>query len=244
MSRLVFTFMLLLAGAVHAQDRPDLYAATHLVTGREMVTRIDGLAAGLRDVLVKLSGDPALLDADVAAVAPDLLESYFYLDRMSDLPHHDEQGTRDRPYFLHMEFAPAKVDALLLKFGDHVWHGRPRLQVRLAITDQSGVHYKMTSDGDDDERHRQGLAAAAERFGVRLLLVADKVSADPPLPDAMRIDGDMHWSDADFGWVGTWRSGDRKWGIKGVSFDAAYRNLVLGAMAIATGHAIPDQAAQ
>ena len=172
------------------------------------------------------------------------IQDYYYLDRMSDLPHHDEQGTRERPYFLTLAFDPARIDALLAALGERPWLTRPRLQIRLSIRDASGVTYPLTADGDDDERHRQGLAAAARKFGMRLALRSEKAAADPKLSDALLIEGEIIWSDADFGWVGKWRAGDTTWGIKGVSFDAAYRNLVLGAMAIASGHQLPVQAAQ
>ena len=112
--------LLLLTGPAVAQIGPDLYHAETLVTGREMPGRMDGAAAGLRDVLVKLTGNPALLtDARIANIDPiGLIQDFYYLDRMSDLPHHDEQGTRERPYFLNIAFDPTRIEALLAKLGE------------------------------------------------------------------------------------------------------------------------------
>ena len=109
---------LLVARAV---DDPALSEATAIVTGTREETRAEGFAHALRDVLVKRSGNPGLLyDARVEpleANAADLVEDYIYLDRMSDQPRHDEQGTRDRPYTLVVRFAPEKIDAALAELG-------------------------------------------------------------------------------------------------------------------------------
>ena len=95
-------------------------------------TAVQLLARCLRDVLVAASGNPAWLDDPrVDRLAPDpgaLLQDLAYLDRMSDQPRHDEQGTRDRPYDLIAWFDPAHVDALLAQLGDRPWRGeRPAL---------------------------------------------------------------------------------------------------------------------
>lgn len=245
--------------AATAQTRDDraFCEGTAIVTGTREDTRAEGLAHALRDVLVKRSGDPGLLhdprvDA-LTAKAADMVEDYLYLDRMSDLPKHDEQGTRDRPYNLIARFVPAKVDAALAELGDRPWLAeRPKLLVRITITDKRGS-YPLTADGDNDERHRQALLAAASRYGMPLVLVPlDKANVEAALPDALLVTGTLRWSDADPGWIGAWRtggdpgaeanaSGINAWGIRGVSFDEAYRNLVWGAMAIASGHPLPRE---
>lgn len=71
-----------------------LYAGRAIVTGTDDRQRRDGFKRCLRDVLVKRSGDPALLDDPrVAALAPEperLAEDFDYQDRMSDIALHDE----------------------------------------------------------------------------------------------------------------------------------------------------------
>jgi hypothetical protein len=240
MIRWLGVVLLLLPFAAAAQD--SLLESRTIVTGTRVETRVEGLALGLRDVLAKRSGDPALLDdprVDTFS-APEMVEDYLYLDRMSDLPRHDEQGSRDRPFVLVAHFSGEKVDAALTDLGEKPWlDERPKLLVRVAITDLTST-YPLTSDGDNDERHRQALFAAAERYGMHLVLMPLALAnAVVKYPGAMPVSGALRWSDADYGWVGAWRSGDHAWGIKGVSFDEAYRNLVQGAMAIASGHDLP-----
>ena len=237
--------------AAQTPDGRTLCEGTAIVTGTREDTRAEGLTHALRDVLVKRSGDPGLLHDPrvdpMVAKAADMVEDYLYLDRLSDQPRHDEQGTRDRPYTLIARFSPEKIDAALAELGDKPWlDARPPLLVRIEITDSKRGRYPLTADGDDDERHRQALLAAALRYGMHLVLVPKNRANDAAaVPDALTVTGTLRWSDADPGWAGTWHvagqrgSETRSWGIAGVSFDEAYRDLVWGAMAIATGHALP-----
>jgi hypothetical protein len=239
------TSLALFAAAVQARDDQALCEGTAIVTGTGEGTRAEGLDHALRDVLVKRSGDPGLpRDPRVdplAAKAADRVEDYLYLDRMSDLPKHDEQGTRDRPYTLVARFSPQKIDAALAEPGDRPWLAeRPTLLVRIEIADNKGGRFPLTADGDNDERHRQALLAAATRYGMHLVLPPlAGATADARVPDALLVTGTLRWSNADPGWTGAWRADGKAWEIKGVSFDEAYRDLVWGAMAIASGHALP-----
>jgi hypothetical protein len=235
----------MLVSEARSQDYPALSEATAIVTGTRQDTRGEALARELRDVLVKRSGNPALLHDPrvdpLAATAGDMVEDFLYLDRLSDQPKHDEQGTRDRPYTLIGRFSPAKIDAALAALGDHPWlAARPKLVVRIMITDKRSS-FPLTADGDNDERHRQALLAASIRYGMHLVLMpADKMNDDASIPDSLVVTGRLKWSDSDPGWVGQWHAnGDRDWGIGGVSFDEAFRNLVQGAIAIGSGHALP-----
>jgi hypothetical protein len=232
-----------------ARDDGALCEGTAIVTGTREDTRSEGLARALRDVLVKRSGDPGLLrDPRVDPLEPkaaDMVADYLYLDRMSGEPKHDEQGTRDRPYTLIARFAPAKIDAALAELGDRPWLAeRPKLLVRVMITDSKRASFPLAADGDNDERQRQALLAAALRYGMRVVLEPAGAPAVDAPADALLVTGTLRWSDTDPGWAGAWRAaGDRgqdvTWGIKGVSFDEAFRDLVWGAMAIASGHALP-----
>jgi hypothetical protein len=243
--------ILFLAPDAQARDDSALCEGSAIVTGTREETRAEGLARAFRDVLVKRSGDPALLHdprADpLAANAAELVDDYIYLDRMTDEPKHDEQGTYDRPYTLIVRFAPAKIDAALTQLGVAPWlDERPKLLVRVMITDRKGGHFPLTASGDNDERFRQALLAASLRYGMHIVL-PPPASFDEAASAARVLDvsGTLRWSDSDPGWTGSWHlAGEpgadvRAWTIKGVSFDDAFRNLVWGAMAIASGHTLP-----
>src|SRR5947209_14947902 len=86
----------------------DLYRAQTIVTGTGEANRVEALGPLLEEVLVKVSGaqklagDPRL--APLKATAKELVSEYSYHDQMSGIPIHDEQGTRDRPYDLTVDF--------------------------------------------------------------------------------------------------------------------------------------------
>src|ERR1700757_3360650 len=93
-------------GAACAAD--DLYRAQTILTGQGEANRMIGFAACLQDVLIKVSG--ALKLAGDARLKPykaragDFVKTYRYHDKMSGTPVRDEQGTRDRPYDLFVDF--------------------------------------------------------------------------------------------------------------------------------------------
>jgi hypothetical protein len=243
MIRLLVALLLLLApiGARAAAIASAFYEGRAYVTGTRAETRGDALLTALRRVLVKVSGNPAWAeDERVTALAPLLgamTLDIAYLDRMTDTPHHDEQGTRDRPYDLIAHFDPVRVDAALILLGDAPWTApRPRVSVRVVIHDHE-QSFKLTADAETDERHRQALLAAAERFGMQVAVGLDGQAA-PAAP--VVLDGVLTWSDQAFGWVADWRSagvvGEARWGVSGVSFDEAYRAGLGGVAARLSGH--------
>ena len=193
-------------------------------------------------VLAKASGNPAWLDDARARQADPMtaLRSLAYLDRMSDQPKHDEQGSRDRPYDLVAAFDPAAIDAALRGWGDAPWDGpRPVLAVAVTIRTRRGDTIAMHADTDSDERHRAALLAAADRFGVALAIPAVLLPVPPPAGSPVLV-GHMVWSDAEFGWVGEWTldwgGAVHRWGERGVGFDAAYRDAIAGAVRVLSGH--------
>ena len=228
----------LLPLAAHAQA--DLYAATAIVTGTDDRMRLEGFDRCLRQVLVKLTGDPALADDPrVAAFEPaamELAEDFAYRDRMSDQLMHDEQGARDRPYDLTVHFSPARLAPVLRSLGAAPWPGpRPTLILRVAITGRDGTAYPLTADAAPDERVREAAMAAGERYAMRVAFV-DAEGAAPDIPGAVEVQGTLAWTPSAFGWVGAWRlrgaaRPEFGWGISGVSFDEAMRDAVRGAMA-------------
>ena len=223
-----------------------LYEAQAITTGTDSRERPAALAACLAQVLAKVSGNPALLDdprvSALGPAAPGLLAGFAYLDRTGNLPKHDEQGTRDRPYDLLARFDPAGIDAALFGLGEVPWlvhRDRPWVFADISIAPRGGgPALSLLADTDGDERHRAALLAAADRFGLPVLLRPSDGAA-PAAPATLR--GRIAW--AGDGWDGAWTlhwaGRQRAWSIRGVSFDEAYRNAAAGAAAALSGHGLP-----
>ncbi len=117
--------------ALTVQDQLEgdpVYTGQAVVTGTDNRDRPRGLGLCLGEVLIKASGDPNLLSAPgfaaLRAEAASMVLAISYHDRMSALPKHDEQGTRDRPFTLTALFDKAKIAAALNQLGSAVWTGR------------------------------------------------------------------------------------------------------------------------
>lgn len=210
----------------------ELYQATVVISGTSEARRVLGFALCLKDVLVKVSGDPRLLDdarvEGLAGHAAELMAGLSYRDRLSGKPIHDEQGTYDRPHDLTCDFDPAKINATLKTLGAKPWlAARPRIVVLLGIRDRKATAETLAEDstGTSDADMRVSLAAAAEQFGLPVQLPkqaalagAALTAATLPGIEAAKLDamakhsgGDlalsasMVWSDKALGWVTDWR---------------------------------------
>ena len=138
--------LLLIFAAVHvpgvdvaaAGTALNIYQARTIVTGQREETRGPGFEQCLEDVLVKVSGDPLVLtDPAIAGMkghAASYVAEFRYGDRMEGIPIHDEQGSRDRPYDLTVDFQADQIDAALRSLGREPWTApRPRLVVFLGV---------------------------------------------------------------------------------------------------------------
>jgi hypothetical protein len=263
---LLFPFIVCNASAASAPL--DLYQVNAIVTGTGEVNRGIGFALALKDVLVKVSGDPRLLDdARVNALAKraaDYVQEFSYRDRMEGIPIHDEQGSHDRPHDLTTLFVPEKIDALLATLGSRPWAGaRPTLTVILDVR-HAARSFLLSSDGAAGIDMRDSLANASRLVGIPVTLPSDAAllasgasemqgNLDPVAVKRLTADaggsyaliGSLVWSDKDLGWVADWRLAaegrDYRWSIRGVSFDDAFRNAVRGAAQVLSGSGNPDQ---
>ena len=253
------------AGTAHADD---LYTATTVVTGQMEENRWPGMAICLQDVLVRVSGDPRLIDDPATTAlrsnAAALVGTFHYRERMAGTPYHDEQGTRERPFDLTVSFQPVKIDGVLRSLGREPWTApRPRVVVFLDV--QNGdIRYTLASDGDRCLGQRQAFAAASGRYALPIEIPSAAVlaaagfdyatlaSADPrSLYQAAKASGGdvallgtLTWSDKALGWIADWRmaSSDQTvhWQISGVNFDEAFRNAVRGAAQVLSGNGQPE----
>jgi uncharacterized protein len=243
-----------------------LYEAQAIVTGQREPERLGALPDCLEDVLVKVSGDSRLIGdrrlAPLKAQAADFVSSFRYHDRMSGIPVHDEQGTRDRPYDLIVRFDAPKIDAALRSLGLEPWTGpRPRLAVFIGVHN-GPVPYMVASDGERGLEQRLSLDAAAYKRGLSIALPNSSMLAGAGVRfdrlatiDAQRwsalgkdaggdaaLIGTLYWIAQEFGWRADWRlvfKGDHRWRMRAATFDVAFRNAMEGSAGILSGHGEP-----
>jgi hypothetical protein len=247
----------LLCATIVAAQGADIYQSKTIVTGQEMPSRLTGFATCLADVLVKVSGDPRLLGdprvAELATHAADYVAAYRYHDRLEGIPIHDEQGSRDRPYDLTATFDQAKIDRALSELGSKPWAGkRPVLAMFIAVR-LGSVTYLLAQDGAHGVDQRDSLAAVSWQMGVPVVLPSGALLAEAglnfeTLPKAdeskltalagklggdLALAGTLVWDRGSLGWAADWRlmtpAEDRRWQIRDVNFDDAFRSAVRGA---------------
>jgi hypothetical protein len=245
----------------------DLYRAKVTVTGQGEANRIFGFGACLEDVLIKvsgalkLSGDPRL--AAYKSKAKDFVTGFSYRDQFFGKPIRDEQGTRDRPYDLTVEFEESRINDILRAFGLKPWLSqRPRLAVFVAM-EQGPRNYIVTADGTQSDLQRDALLAAADKRGMDIVLPGTAALAKsnmtgaelrtPPFPALAPIAaeqggevvlvGRLVWDDRDLGWATQWQMdwGGRthRWQVRGVTFDEAFRRGIGSAAQILSGNGDP-----
>jgi hypothetical protein len=254
------------AGAMAAAGA-DLYRARAIVTGQGEANRIVGFASCLEDVLIKVSGAQKLAGdrrlAPYKSNAKNFVRAFSYRDQMSGKPTRDEQGTRDRPYDLTVDFEDRKIDDLLEALGLKPWLShRPRLAV-LVEMEQGLKNYIVTADGAQSDLQRDSLLAAADRRGMGIVLPSAQALAKSSLhgaeletvppstlaPVAAELGGEVAlvgrlvWDDRKLGWATQWRMDwhgrTHRWQVRGVTFDEAFRRGIGGAAQVLSGNGDP-----
>ncbi|MHB8733616.1 MAG: DUF2066 domain-containing protein [bacterium] len=244
-----------------AQPSDDLYQATVIVTGTDTRSRPIGFAQALRNVLVNVTGEPRLRNdprvSARAAHAGASVASYSYVDRMAGRPVHDEQGTRDRPYNLTVKFIPARIDKMIAALGQRPWRGARPVVVPVLAVRIGTASYLLSAESQDGAAQRASFADMARDFDLTVRFPTDADFAawgiHPgrfPAPQKTAasnqafVTGTLEFNESLPGWVGTWRwrwrGTDYAWGIKGVSFDEAFRDICRGVLRVASGHGAPD----
>ena len=251
------------SGGVRAADLGELYTSKAITTGTGEKNRKLGFRDCLDRILVRVSGDPrlpALPEVEaLRARAGDFVASFSYLDRLAGRPIHDEQGTYDRPHDLTCHYAPEALDPLLTQLGSRPWLGkRPRLTIFLDV-ERNGKWLRVVADDMRDLAMRDSFALGAEQLAMRVTFPTRAVASrlgpkELKSPDGLiaaaqasggdrALSGELHWSDADLGWVAIWRLADEgrayDWTVRGVNFDEAFRVALRGAMQILSGNGAP-----
>jgi hypothetical protein len=244
-----------------AQDTGELYQAVAIVTGTDMRSRPSGFAHALREVLVKVSGEPRLLRdprvAELAAHADALVLSFDYVDQLAGIPRHDDQGTYDRPHDLTVRFDSARIDEALAALGERPWRdARPAIVPVLSVRG-FGATYLLSAEAPAGAEKRDAFASVAGEYGMRVQFPTEAELAAwgvttggfpaphaASSPDRALVAGTLAFQEALPGWVGSWhmrwRDVDYAWQISGVNFDEAFRDIVRGVVRVASGHGSPD----
>ncbi|KRR28081.1 hypothetical protein CQ14_31775 [Bradyrhizobium lablabi] len=241
----------------------ELYRTKVTVTGQGEANRIAGFATCLEDVLIKVSGAQKLAGdrrlAPYKSKAKDFVTTFSYRDQFLGKPIRDEQGTRDRPYDLTVDFEESKIDEILKKLGLKPWLShRPVLAVFVAM-EQGPRNYIVTIDGALSDLQRDALLAAADKRGMLIVLPGGAALAKSningetlgtmPLsalaPVAAEQDaeavliGRLVWDDRQLGWTTQWQidwaGQTHRWQVRGVTFDEAFRRGIGGAAQILSG---------
>jgi hypothetical protein len=255
-------------GQAAEPDIAGLYSAKTVVTGTREETRLKGFQECLRSVFLKVTGDQRILDdpgfAPILAKATDFVAAHHYHDRMSGIPTHDEQGTRDRPFDLTCDFLPEKVDAALASLDRKPWLApRPRIALFVSVRNGPVAFVLAADDRKQGVSMREAFADAAGALAIPVLFPKKQdlkqVGLDPgtlprtgmPMLDAFAgeiggsraLAGSIVWSDRDLGWIAEWRLFDGKgtaiWQVRAASFDKAFRNAMRGAAQILSGNGDP-----
>ncbi|MBR1121139.1 DUF2066 domain-containing protein [Bradyrhizobium lablabi] len=252
----VTAFLIWCAGAM-AANAADLYRTKTVVTGQGEANRLIGFGRCLEDVLIKVSGAQKLAGDRRLAVhksnAKDFVKAFSYRDQFEGKPIRDEQGTRDRPYDLTVDFDEKKIDDLLGKLGLKPWLSpRPRLFV-LAEMEQGARKFFVTADGAKSDLQRDALLDAADRRGMAIVLPPKEIEArgtwagrfEAPAGEGpiLPLTGHLVWDDRALGWATDWelqwQGRPHRWQVRGVTFDEAFRRGLGGAAQILSGNGDP-----
>jgi uncharacterized protein len=261
---IALTVALACCSGTMAAAADDLYRAQATVTGQGEANRMIGFASCLEDVLIKVSGAPKLAGDRRLAVyksnAKDLVRAFRYRDQMSGTPTRDEQGTRDRPYDLIVDFDEKKIDDLLRALRLKPWLShRPILAVFVEMQ-QGPKKYLVTADTDQSALQREALFAAAARRGMSIVLPGAAALAESSINGAefgttrssalgsvaarqggeVVLIGRLVWVDRELGWATQWQMDwqgrPHRWRVRGITFDEAFRRGIGGAAQILSGN--------
>jgi hypothetical protein len=256
----VLLTLVLVCGPARAGAPAELYHAEAVVTGTGEPERIRGFREGLTEVLVKLTGDHRLVGdprlAEMLRAPARWVARFEYEDRMKNLPVHDEQGTRERPHFLRMQFGAALLNAELDRLGYLRWEDRPAVAVWLAIRTEARS-YVLRSSGPEGYGQRTSLLGSAKRRGLDVVLPAltgagesvtfDDIAAEnlAELKAASKdgsalLSGILSAAEGGY-WNIEWRLShqdrSRRWSETGVTFDVALLNGLDAAALVLSGKA-------
>jgi hypothetical protein len=195
--------------------------------------------------------------AELAAHADRFVTYFDYVDLMAGRPHHDDQGTYDRPHRLTVIFDPVRIDTALAELGAQPWRDeRPVVVPVILVHGWKPPSYLLDAESAVDADQRESFAYAASQFGMKFRIPTESESAAwgvgldrfpspeaKPAPGQAIVSGTLDWHETRLGWTGSWRMRwkgvDHAWHVSGVTFDAAFRDIIRGVVLLASGHGAP-----
>jgi len=251
-------------GAPPARASGDMtmeYRATAFVTGNDLRYRALGFGLCLRDVLVKLSGEPRLYGdprvAELMTHAQTMIKSYYYIDPKSVIPHRDDQASYDRSHYLTVTFDRTAIDRALKALGERPWRGeRPTVIPAITVRGANGS-YLLSSESPAAADQRASFALLASDYDLKVRVPTEAELASwgitmgwfpspqvSSTPEQVILVGSLAFDPATPGWSGSWRmlwQGEAyAWSIQGVNYDGAFRNALKGTLRIVSGHGGPE----
>ncbi len=246
LASVVLTGFLLCGAWRQAQATDNHYQVQTTVTGQGEENRAVGFERCFEDVLIKVSGlmqlaGDARLNAHKAN-AGRFVQSFTYVDQMSGKPKRDEQGTRDRPYDLIVDFDKDKINEVLAELNVKPWLSpRPVLAVVVAMH-LGGVTYVVSSDSKRSELQKEALVAAANKRGIQIVLPGTATWEKLNLADLGAMPGSaamveqggkaalvgrLTWLDQELKWRAkwklVWKGRLHRWQFGAMTFDEVFR---------------------
>jgi hypothetical protein len=259
-ARAALAAILLCCAVGHAMAADRLYSGQTIVTGQGELNRVRGFQTCLEDVLIKVSGqlrlagDPRLEPYKAKAAA--YVSGFDYRDEKGGKPKNDEQGTRDRSFFLTVDFNEAAVNGMLAALGVKPWLSRRPVLAIFAEMQPAARRDVVARDSSRTDLQRQSLMAAAAKRGMPIVLpdaaTLSKIGAGEEtlanIPTAKLaaaaaeqggeavLTARLVWDDQALQWNAEWQldwhGQPHRWRLSAVTFDEAFRQGIGGAAQI------------
>jgi len=257
--------MLFVVGAQAAGNLEELYSATTVITGTSLEDeKLRGFAECLEQVLIKVSGDPSLAGTPavvaLAAQAQEFVESYDLQDWMAGIPVHDEQGTRERPHALTVQFSREPVDRALKRLGLAPWLDRPVVALAVNV-DNGGQRSLLTYGTDFGADQRVALEEAGDRLGLTVTFPEGRAQMDAAGASSRESEEDLEqllelareaggeallagflvWDEQALRWTSrwelVWNASPTRWEMSAMSFDTVFRGALEKTLALLSAEA-------
>ncbi len=158
----------------HGAEVTGLYVTSATVTSRDDEReRQQGFSAGLREVMVKLSGRRDTLDNPVIARALSSPQSYVETFAYNTLLPADPLAQPGQPAQIELQvtFFQAGIQQLLSDAGIAIWPtNRPDTLVWITVQDELGERYRASAEPEEGGELIAAVRAEAVRRGVPVLL--------------------------------------------------------------------------